>query len=159
MSKRGQETTSSEGSPMAKPKINGSSEGETSQPGFTQSVELEGKSLRRTWDIESIRGTTMKDKGDHTSTTEACNGHPKHISRTFSSEATRKCSKFRFLETGRSGRNFRTRLGQGNLYWSSDSKDRVSKHEVHKPSIHDDGLPCSLQKKLGITAGYSTFCT
>ena len=44
MSKRGQETTSGEGSPMAKPKPNNSGDGETSQPGFTQPVEREGKS-------------------------------------------------------------------------------------------------------------------
>ena len=43
MSKRGQDATSSEGSPMAKAKTNGSSEGETNQLGFAQSVEREGK--------------------------------------------------------------------------------------------------------------------
>ena len=39
----------------------------------------------------------------------------------------------------------------------SDSKNRVSEHEEHKPSIHDEGLQVFLQKKLGITAGYSSF--
>ena len=33
--------------------------------------------------------------------------------------------------------------------------DRVSKHEVHEPSIPDGDLPS--QKKFGITAGCSTF--
>ena len=37
----------------------------------------------------------------------------------------------------------------------SDSKDCVSQHEVHKPSIHDEGLPL-FQKKWGMTAGHST---
>ena len=41
MSKRGQEGTSSEGSPMAKTKSNGSSEGETRQLGVIQPVERE----------------------------------------------------------------------------------------------------------------------
>ena len=34
---------------------------------------------------------------------ETCTDHPKLRSRTFSSEATGKCSKLRFLETGRPG--------------------------------------------------------
>ena len=67
----------------------------------------------------------------------------------FSSEATGGCSTFRFLETGRGGII--------ELYWyketctCSDPKNRVSKHEVHKPPIHDEGL--SFLTKLGITAG------
>ena len=39
----------------------------------------------------------------------------------------------------------------------SDSKDRVSELDVHKPTIHDEGLPFFCKKKLGITARYSTF--
>ena len=35
-------------------------------------------------------------------------------------------------------RNLPTLLVEGN---GSDSKDRASEHEVHKPSIHDEGLP------------------
>ena len=56
MSKRGQETTSSEGSPMAKPK--------PMVPAKAKPVKLvlRGKILRRTWDIRSIRGISMKDK-------------------------------------------------------------------------------------------------
>ena len=45
MSKRGQDATSSEGSPMAKAKANGSGEGETNQLGFAQPVVREGKSF------------------------------------------------------------------------------------------------------------------
>ena len=58
-----------------------------------------------------------------------------------------KCSKFRFLEIGRPGGIFE-------LYWyketctGSDSNKRVSKHEVHEPSIHDEDLPF-LTKEVG----------
>ena len=36
-------------------------------------------------------------------------------------------------------------------------RTEFQKNEVHKPSIHEEGLPFFLQKKLGITARYSTF--
>ena len=58
----------------------------------------------------------------------------------FSSEATGKHSTFRFLETGRQGGIFE--LDQYKETCAGiDSKDRVSEHEEHKPSIHDEGLP------------------
>ena len=44
MSKRGQEMTSSEGSPMAKPKPMVPAKGEASPLGFAQPVEREGTS-------------------------------------------------------------------------------------------------------------------
>ena len=65
----------------------------------------------------------------------------------FSSEATGKCSTFRFLETGRPG-------GILELYQyketctGSDSMNRVSKHELHEPSMHDEDLPY-LAKEVG----------
>ena len=38
----------------------------------------------------------------------------------------------------------------------SDSKDGVSEHEVHKPSIHDEGLPTFATEFGNHTTGYST---
>ena len=46
------------------------------------------------------------------------------------------------------GRNLRTRPVQGNLC-GSDSKDRVSEHEDHKPSRHDEGFPI-FAKEVGM---------
>ena len=73
----------------------------------------------------------------------------------FSSEATGKCPKFRFLETGR-------QVGTFELYkyketcTGSDSKDRVLEHEVHKPQYMTKVFHF-MQKKLGITAMYLAF--
>ena len=58
----------------------------------------------------------------------------------FSCEATGKWSKFRFRETGRQGGIFELYQNKETCT-GSDSKNRVSKHEVHKHQRHDEGLP------------------
>ena len=55
MSKRGQDATSSECSPMPKPKTSGSSEGETNQLGFAQPVDREGKSCSKFGFLETVQ--------------------------------------------------------------------------------------------------------
>ena len=97
MPKRDQETTSSEGSPMAKPK--------PMLPAKTKPVDL---FLRSPWSAREnppqglgFPVNPVNDdagQGDHTSTRRLVRT-PQPKSRTFSSEATGKCSKFRFLET------------------------------------------------------------
>ena len=90
------------------------------------------KILRRTWDIQSIRGTTVKDK-----VIILVQGPPKtqDVQR---SQVRRQenAQKFRFFDTVWSGGSFK-------LYWyketcmGSNSKNTVSKYEEHEPSIHD----------------------
>ena len=74
-----------------------------------------------------------------------------------SSEATGKCSKFRFLETGRQGGIFEL-YKYKETCTGSDSKDRVSEHEVHKPTIHDEGLPFHA-KEVGNYSKVLNICT
>ena len=104
MSKRGQEATSREGSPMAKPKANGFGDGEveTHESGVPQPVECEEES--------SARFVQSRQSGECRKRTRRCSQHqetdaePKPRSnRIFSSEATGKHSKCRLLETGRQG--------------------------------------------------------
>ena len=56
-----------------------------------------GKILHKTWD---------ERKGDLISTRKTCADHSKSRSRTFSSETTGECSKFRFFETAQSRGSF-----------------------------------------------------
>ena len=85
-------------------------------------------------------GNVDEGQGSQTCTRKLVRTTQKPRNWVFSSEATEKCSKIRFLETGRQGGIFE-------LYWyketctGSDSKNRVSQHDVHKPLIHDEGLP------------------
>ena len=102
MSKRGQEETSSEGSPMAKlkPVI----------PAKARPINLVSYSPwsarenppQDLWYPVNPREcrwrTRLSDKYK-----ETCTDHQNPRSRMFSSEATGKCSKFRFLETRRQG--------------------------------------------------------
>ena len=74
---------------------------------------------------------------------ETCTDHPKPRSR------------IKIPGNSAIRRKLQTLLVQGD-FTGSNSKNRVSKHEVHEPPIHDEDFPL-LQKKLGITAGYSTF--
>ena len=78
---------------------------------------------------------------------ETCTDHPNTRSRTFSSEATGKCSKFRFLETVRSGGSFKLCYYKESCT-DSNSKNRVSKHDVHESSVHDEDVPF-LTKEAG----------
>ena len=99
MSKRGQEATSSEGSPMAKPM--------PMIPAIARPINLVSHSK---WE-------------------------------------DRKTLNIQIPGNRAAGRNLRAWLAQWNLC-GSEHKDKVSEHEVHKPSIHDEDLPfCA--KKVG----------
>ena len=65
----------------------------------------------------------------------------------FSRDATGKCSEFRFLETGRPGGIFQLYKNKETCT-GSESKNKVSKHEVHEPSTHDEDLSF-LSKEVG----------
>ena len=62
MSKRGQEATASEGSPMAKPKPMVQAKTRDPSSWCCAVRGARGKILRRIWDIQSIRGMPTKDK-------------------------------------------------------------------------------------------------
>ena len=118
MSKRGQETTCSEGSPMAKPK--------PMVPAKAKPVNLV---LRSPWSAREnlpIRGTSMKDKVIIISTRRLVRATQNPEVERSQSEATGKCSKFRFLETVRSGGSFKLHLYKETCT-DSDSKNRVSR--------------------------------
>ena len=83
-----------------------------------------------------------KGQGDLFRTMKLVQSTQNPESRTFSSEATGECSKFRFLETVQSGGSFA--LYQDKETCSgSNSKNGISKYEVHEPSVHDKDLPFS----------------
>ena len=63
----------------------------------------------------------------------------------------------RFLETGRQGGIFEL-YEYKETCTGSDSKDIVSEHEVHKPSIHDEGLPF-YAKEVGKHSKALSICT
>ena len=102
--------------------------------------EARRKILRKTWDIRSIQGN---DKGPN-----------------IQKPSVLKRSDRGKLKVQIPGNSLSRRIFK--LYYhtetctDSHSKNRVSKYEVHKPSIHDDDISFPT-KKLGSTAGYSTF--
>ena len=57
--------------------------------------------------------------------------------------------KIQILGNTATRRNLRTLLENNETCTGSNSKNRVSKHEVHKPSIHEEGLPFPT-KNLGV---------
>ena len=137
MSKRGQEATSSECSLMARP------------------VNCEGKSPAGFgYPVNPVNVDEGQDC--HTST--------RRLVRTTQNPDVER-SQVRRHENAQNSDYLETRRPGGifELYWyketctGSDSKNRVSKHEVHEPSIHDEDLPFLTTQRLGITARYSTF--
>ena len=146
MSKRGQEATSSEGSPMAKrrPMV----------PAKTRPVNLV---LRSPW---SARENPPQDLGYPVDSVNAdegqdCQTSTRKLVRTTQSPQV-ESYQMRREEKAQNSTPWKqddTEVSSYS-YWyretctDSDSKDRVSKCEVHKPSIHDEDLPF-LTKEVG----------
>ena len=136
MSKRGQETTSSEGSPMAKPKPMFPAEGETCQLGVTQPVnDDEGQSdhtgtkrlVRTTQNLEVQRSQVWRqDNAQSSDSWKQCDQE----------EASNSTSTKRLGGTATPRPEF-----QNMKYTKKQYMTNISHF---------------LQKKLGITAGYST---
>ena len=147
MSKRGQEATSSEGSPMAKPKPMIPAKA-TPLIWCRAPRWVRGKILRRIWEIRSIRECRWRTRwSDKPLETVADKPKPR-CNRIFLCEATGKHSTFRLLETRRRGGIFELDKYKETCA-GGEHKDRVSEHEVHKPSIHDDFFckrSCELQQ-------------
>ena len=161
MSKRGQEATSSEGSPMAKrrPMV----------PAKTRTVNLV---LRSPW---SARENPPQDLGYPVDSVNADEGQG-------SQTGTRKLVRTTQSPQVESYQVRREEKAQNSNPWKqddtevssysywyretctdSDSKDRVSKYEVHKPSRHDEDLPFLskvgevLEEKGGLCEGANPF--
>ena len=143
MSKRGQETTSSEGSPMAKPK-----------PMVLVKAKPVNLVLRSPW---SARENPPQDlgypfnpvnvaegQGDHTSTRT-------HVRTTQNPEVER--SLVRRQESAQSSDSWKqydqeeasTLLVQGDVY-GQQFQEQSFKHEVQEPSVHDEDLPFSTKE-------------
>ena len=150
MSKRGQEATSSEGSPMAKPK--------PTVPAKTRPVNLlspspwsEGKSSAGFGTSDRLgdcrRKTRWSNKYKETRT-----DHPKSRNRMSSSEATGKSSKFKSWETGRQEvSSFSTstrKLVRTATPRTKFQNRKYTNHQYMTKIFH------FLKKKLGITAGW-----
>ena len=143
MSKRGQETTSSEGSPMAKPK--------PMVPVKAKPVNLV---LRSPWSArENLPqnlgypvnpGSVAEGQGDHTSTR-------RHVRTTQNPEAER--SLVRRQESAQSSDSWKqydqeeasTLPVQGDVY-GQQLQEQSFKHEVPEPSVHDEDLPFSTKE-------------
>ena len=121
----------------SKTKTNDSGESETNQHGFVQPVECEGKSFTKLG-MSGRTGECRWRTRWSNERKEIC-ARP-HKSRILTSEKTGKSLHFKFLETRQQRSIFA-------LYWhkkscaNNDPKDWIWKHEVHKPSIHNEGLP------------------
>ena len=125
MSKRGKEATSSEGSPLAKPK--------PMVPAKTSLVNLVSRTprgarekiLRRIERYPVNLGNVDEGQGSWTSARRLVRTTQKARNRMFSSEATGKCSKSRFQETKRSRVIFELH-SHHETCTGKDSKNRVS---------------------------------
>ena len=144
MSKRDQDATSSEGSPIAKPKSSGAAK--------VRPIKLVLRSLWSARENPSQDlgypvnlGNDDKGQGDLTRTRKLVQTTQKSRRRTFSSETTGKCSNFRFLETGRPGGSFALYLHEETCV-GRNSLNGISKYEVHEPSVHDEDLPFSTKE-------------
>ena len=136
MSKRGQEATSSEGSPMAKPKQMVPAKAMTRQLGGTQPVEREGKSSAG---FESGE-CRWRGQGSQQSarrlvlTTQSPEIERSQVRRQ---ENAQNSDSWKQGDQEESSNSTSTRR----LCTGSDSKNRVSEHEDHKPWIHEKGFP------------------
>ena len=153
MSKRGQEATSSEGSPMAKPK--------PMAPAKARPVNLVSRSPwsarenpRRIWDIRSIRGMSMKDKVVRLVQGNLY-GPPKAQKSNVLKWGDRKMLKdsdsWKQCDKEESSNSTGTRrLVRAATPRTEFQNMKYTNHQYMTKVFH------FLQKKLGITAGYST---
>ena len=140
VSKRGQEAISSEGSPVAKP-----------TPMILAKAKPVNFVLRSPWSTRENRSQNLGHPVDPGNVDEGQGSQTntrKLVQTTQSPEVEysqvrrqKRSSKFKSLETGQ-------RKKKKTHCTDSDSKNRVSKFEVHKPSIHDEGLPFP-KKEIG----------
>ena len=160
MSKRGQDETSSEGSPMAKPKPTVPAKARTNQwsgrdPLVSRSPWSARENPPQNLGYPVNPGNVDEGQGDHTATRT-------RVRTTQNPEV--ELSQVRRQENAQSSDSWK-QYNQEEASYSTSTRKLVQAaaprtefqiYEVHEPSLQDKDLPFSA-KKLGIAEAYSTF--